>query len=69
MTNRPEFRSWIDRLPPAPFGPLPLTHVTKALLANDIIRDGHIRPAKGELFTAPQAYLFYGRAAYRVSGD
>lgn len=43
-----------------------LTHVTKGLLAQDIIEEGNIELGAG---TDPRAYCFYGRPAYRIHGD
>ena len=48
---------------------MPLTHVTKALLAADIAKSGHVDPTQCEVFGRPLTYFFYGRPAYRVSGD
>jgi hypothetical protein len=48
---------------------MPLTHVAKGLLARDIIRDRRIEPSECEVFDRALAYFFYGRPAYRVSGD
>ncbi len=67
--GRPEFRKWIDSKPDPGWALLPLTHMTKGLGAQDIIRDGRIRAAECNVLQAPSAYFFYGRPAYRVSGD
>ena len=48
---------------------MPLTHITKGIGAEDIIRSGAINPTEDSFFDEPLAYLFYGRPAYRVSGD
>jgi hypothetical protein len=48
---------------------MPLTHVTKGLVAEDIIRAGSVSTADCPVFGRPLAYFFYGRPAYRVSGD
>ncbi|RYG97191.1 MAG: hypothetical protein EON58_10330 [Alphaproteobacteria bacterium] len=69
MSGRPEFRDWIDRKPEASEGPLPLTHVTKGITAQDVIRDGAIKATECPVFKRSLAYLFYGRPAYRVGGD
>lgn len=67
--GRPSFREWVNAEVDPTWDPLPLTHVAKALVAQDIIRDGHVKPQRDQTFEEPVAYFFYGRAAYRVSGD
>ena len=67
--HRPEFRQWVDTKPDPGWALLPLTHVTKGIGALDIIREGIIKAAHCDVFKAPRAYFFYGRPAYRVSGD
>lgn len=69
MASRPEFRDWIDRQKGADDTRLPLTHVTKGITAEDVIREGGILPRHCKVFKKSLAYLFYGRPAYRVSGD
>ncbi|HEY4343905.1 MAG TPA: hypothetical protein VGN05_06150 [Parvibaculum sp.] len=65
--NRPEFRTWVDQMPDPDWPLLPLTHVTKGVTAQDIIRDGRITPSECPVFEEPLTYFFYGRPAYRVS--
>ncbi|WP_133244777.1 hypothetical protein [Caulobacter radicis] len=48
---------------------MPLTHICKALIAEDIARDGTIEPRDCKVFDKALAYLFYGRPAYRTKGD
>ena len=48
---------------------MPLTHIAKGITAEDIIRSKHINPSDDGIFDKPLAYFFYGRPAYRVSGD
>jgi hypothetical protein len=48
---------------------MPLTHITKGIGAEDIIRVGHVSPTGCEFFKEPLAYFFYGRPAYRIHGD
>jgi hypothetical protein len=67
--GRPEFRKWVDGHPDPGWPLMPLTHITKGIGAEDIIRDGQVTAAQCEVFNEPLAYLFYGRPAYRVSGD
>jgi hypothetical protein len=48
---------------------MPLTHITKGIGAEDIIRSGQVSTTYCEFFREPLAYFFYGRPAYRVSGE
>jgi hypothetical protein len=48
---------------------MPLTHIAKSITAEDIARAGKLEPAHCSVFDRPLSYLFYGRPAYRVSGD
>lgn len=48
---------------------MPLTHITKGIGAEDIIRSGQVSTSDCEVFNEPLAYFFYGRPAYRISGD
>ena len=43
---------------------LPLTHVTRGILAEDIIRKGSVEPSACKLFGEPLVYFYYGRPAY-----
>lgn len=67
--GRPDFCEWIDKQSPPAWPLMPLTHITKALIAADISKSGHVDPTNCEVFGKPLAYFFYGRPAYRVSGD
>jgi hypothetical protein len=67
--SRPGFMEWIERQDDPGWPALPLTHITKGLLAEDILRAGEIVPSTESGDEAPRAYFFYGRAAYRCSGD
>ena len=66
--KRPEFRQWVDKQPDPGWTLMPLTHLTKALTAGDIIRDGQISLSDKDS-SEPSAYFFYGRPAYKVHGD
>jgi hypothetical protein len=68
-TGRPEFRAWIDNQPDSAWTLMPLTHVCKALIGGDIARAGRIEPKDCPVFKRALAYFFYGRPAYRVTGD
>lgn len=70
-SGRPGFRNWVDKKPNPEWPLMPLTHVTKGIIAEDIIRDGHIKPRDKSVGRSrrPLSYFFYGRPAYRVSGD
>ncbi len=48
---------------------MPLTHITKGVAAEDIIKDGAVNPEDCAVFGERLAYFFYGRPACRVSGD
>lgn len=48
---------------------MPLVHVTKGLVALDIVREGMITPQPCDDLGESLAYFFYGRPAYRVHGD
>jgi hypothetical protein len=67
--GRPEFREWVDREADPPWGLMPLTHIAKAFLAKDIIRSGKVDTSDCQVFNRSLAYFFYGRPAYRVSGE
>lgn len=67
--GRSDFRAWVDKQPDPNWPLMPLTHITKALVAADIAKAGHIDLLQCEVFEKPLAYFFYGRPAYRVSGD
>jgi hypothetical protein len=67
--GRPEFRQWVDRQNDPGWPLMPLTHISKGLGAEDIIRAGHVAADNCTVFKEPLAYFFYGRPAYRISGD
>lgn len=67
--SRPEFREWVDKQPDPAWTLMPLTHICKALVGNDIARIGRIEPTDCEILGSSVAYFFYGRPAYRTSGD
>jgi hypothetical protein len=67
--GRPEFRQWVDQQPDPGWSLLPLTHISKGLSAEDIVRAGQVGVTHCEVFKEPLAYFFYGRPAYRISGD
>lgn len=68
-SGRPEFRAWVDSQVDPGWQLMPLTHITKGLGAEDIIRDGCIKPEIVSASKEPLAFFFYGRPAYRISGD
>lgn len=67
--GRSDFRDWVDKQPNPNWPPLPLTHITKALVAADIAKSGFVDLVDCKVFGKALAYFFYGRPAYRVSGD
>jgi hypothetical protein len=67
--GRPGFKNWLERQIQVEGKRLPLTHIAKAIIAEDIIRHGKVKPSMCEVFKKPISYFFYGRPAYRVSGD
>jgi len=69
VSGRPDFRKWVDEQPAPKWPLMPLTHITKGIGAADIVQAGEIKPADCTVFGEPLAYFFYGRPAYRVSGD
>lgn len=69
MTKKPVrkgFSEWIDRQPDSHRGLLPLTHITKGLVARDILQSKTIEPVDCSVFGLPLSYFFYGRPAYRL---
>jgi hypothetical protein len=66
---RPGFREWVDRQSDPGWGLMPLTHISKGIGAEDIVRADAINPSHCEVFNEALAYFFYGRPAYRVGGD
>jgi hypothetical protein len=48
---------------------MPLTHITKGIGAEDICRSEGVGTHDCKVFGEPLAYFFYGRPAYRISGD
>lgn len=67
--SRPEFRAWVDRQPDPKWPLMPLTHICKSLVGNDIARAGAVEPADCAVLKRSLAYFFYGRPAYRTKGD
>jgi hypothetical protein len=67
--GRAGFREWVDRAPDPRWSLMPLTHITKGIAAEDIIRAGHVAVSDCAFFGEPLAYFFYGRPAYRAHGD
>lgn len=67
--GRPGFKEWVDKKADPRWGLMPLTHISKALVAEDIVRSGKVEPRDCKVFGESLAYLFYGRPAYRVAGD
>jgi hypothetical protein len=67
--KRPGFQEWLARQNTPDWKKLPLTHIAKAIIAEDIIRAGIVKPANCEVFKKPISYFFYGKPAYRVGGD
>ncbi|WP_162998093.1 hypothetical protein [Brevundimonas lutea] len=68
-SSREDFRDWVNGLPLPAWPVMPLTHITKAFVAQDIVRKGMIEPNEVGPLGIPLAYMFYGRPGYRVSGD
>jgi hypothetical protein len=67
--KRDGFRAWVDRQASVDQPLLPLTHLSKAYVAENIIRSNEIAPADCEVFKEALAYFFYGRPAYRANKD
>lgn len=63
------FKKWVSEQPKNSSKLLPLTHITLARFARDILSDGQIEPRSCKVMGKVVAYFFYGRAAYRVGGD
>ncbi len=68
-SNRLGFRKWVDDQVDPAWPLMPLTHICKGLIGEDIVRDGGIEPRDCKVFDKALAYLFYGRPAYRTKGD
>lgn len=66
---RDEFRQWVDGKADPGWAQMPLTHIAKAITARDIIATGRLEPRHCTTLKDDLTYCFYGRAAYRVSGD
>lgn len=64
--GRPGFMEWVNDHPAPNWHPLPLTHITKGVLAEDIIRASTINPTPCKVFEESLAYFFYGWPAYRA---
>ncbi|WP_293679006.1 hypothetical protein [uncultured Phenylobacterium sp.] len=68
--GRPGFLEWLQRQnQPLGWGLMPLTHITKGVTAEDIIRADKIETQPCNVFDQSLAYLFYGRPAYRISEE
>jgi len=68
-SGRPGFREWVDRQTDPGWGLMPLTHISKGMGAEDVIRTGSVRATECKVFEEPLAYFFYGRPAYRVGEE
>lgn len=66
---RPGFRKWVDQQAAPAWPALPLTHISKSLIAEDIVQSGALEVEMCDVFERPLSYLFYGRPAYKVGGD
>lgn len=67
--GRPGFREWVDAQPDPGWELLPLTHITKALIAEDIVRARKIDPLDRDRLGEPVSYFYYGRPAFRANKD
>lgn len=69
LADRPGFHDWVDRhAAPPEWRLLPLTHITRGIVAGDIMREGRIGPSERcEAHDKGYAFFFYGRAAYRIT--
>ena len=67
--TRPGFREWVDGLEDPAWSLMPLTHVTKGINLEDILRANALTPSDCEVLNDDLSFFFYGRPAYRVSGD
>lgn len=67
--GRPGFREWIDKQPAPEWPLMPLTHITKGLTAEDVIRAGKVDTHECSVLGQSVAYFFYGRPAYRLTDD
>lgn len=68
-SGRPGFMEWVDQHSNPGWAGMPLTHITKGVVAEDIMRCGRIEPVDCPIFCERLAYFFYGRPAYRVSEE
>lgn len=69
LEGRPGFTEWIDQENDPNWIMLPLTHVTNALKAEDIIRSGKLQANHCAVLKSNRAFLFYGRPSYRPNPD
>ncbi len=67
IKSRPSFRDWVDSHSEPEWSPMPLTHITRGLDAQEIIRQGAIEPRMCSKFKKLAAYFFYARPAYRLA--
>nr|MBP6689283.1 hypothetical protein [Hyphomonadaceae bacterium] len=63
IKSRPSFRDWVDSHSEPEWSPMPLTHITRGLDAQEIIRQGAIEPRMCSKFKKLAAYFFYARPA------
>lgn len=71
MTSGPRryFQSWVLKQEDPDWPRMPLTHISAGMGARDIISDGAINPGYCEVMKEARAYMFYGRAAYRIGSE
>ena len=69
MKERRFFQQWVDATKDPKWGLLPLTHITKAIRARDILIDGSLNPAFCDIQKEKLVYTFYGRVGFRVTGE
>ncbi len=63
------FQKWVDASKDPRWANLPLTHITKAIRARDILIDGRLQPAFCNVLKRNLLYTFYGRVGFRVTGE
>lgn len=63
------FCDWLRQQSGTDLRRLPLTHVTKGYSARKVIHKGRLDPSSCSVMNEALVYTFYGRVAYRVSGD
>ena len=55
--GRPGFMEWVALHPTPNWGAMPLTHITRGVIADDILRSGQISPSPCRVFEQPLAYF------------